>query len=302
VCVLLLGVACVWASVDEEETVTDNFVSSSAAVHPKLVSNLAVLSTKAKDLIKARTVAHLPEHNDEEISGNVFTSHPADAEEVSAEDELGLGSDEDSVSDSARFASATPAAPAAPAKSTAPPAIDPAGPPRPKGVAIDATAPTPPPPAPKKKKEEVQRVAIGSLDGPVQRHGDKPDAVLESVKDILAVPEKDGLPDATLTTTKVVGTAKCGDGCTRKLPVMVGWAGLNERPAHKTGRRVSLPGDRARVRAQHEALKVPSKYTWQQRDLNKARRHLKASAKRIKELRRARKKIGDTPLARQVIL
>jgi len=357
-------VACVWASADSADTevdaVTEEFVSSSADVHPRVVQNLAVLSADPGSLIKARTVTRLPHANGEDtVSGTAFDQSMATAQEVAAEDELDLSDDRDDsdsvdaedaadaedseddaedsaedaaedeaeeesdvsdeieISDDTRFASASPLGGAAAAATkvtapapaaTAPDAAGPGGPPKPKGVSIDASAPTPPPPAQKPKKApaaaaaEPTRVAFGSLDGPVQRHGDKPDAVLESVKDIIAVPEKDGLPTGTLDTTKVVGAASCGKGCSRKLPVMVGWAGLNEHPAHLTGRRVTLPGDKERVRARHEALKVPSKYSWQQRDLDKARVHLKRSSKRIKDLRRARKKVGDAPLARPVVV
>jgi len=300
VCVVLLGVACVWASADEE-MVTNDFVSSEGIVHPRMVQNLAVLSVRPEELVRARTVPHLSHH---------------DADEAS-----------ESVESGVRFADADPAAPTAPiggaAKSAGPaPPSDtpsPAGPPRPPGVSIDASTPTPPPPAPKpkpadkkkgpapppapKSKDEPQRYAMGYLDGgPVQRHGDKPDAILDFVKDIQAVPEKDGLPDATLKTTKAVGPAKCGKGCQRKFPVVVGIGGLNERPAHKTGRRVSLPGDKLRVREQHEALKVPSKYTWRQRDLDTALAHLRRSHKRIQKLRRNRKRVGDAPLAVPVVI
>jgi len=299
VCVVLLGVACVWASADEE-TVTNDFVSSEGIVHPRMVQNLAVLSVRPEELVRARTVPHLSHHDADEESGVRF----ADADPAAP---VPIGS---------ATKSAGPATP-----SDAP---GPAGPPRPPGVSIDASTPTPPPPpAPKPKpadkkngpapapapapapkpKDEPQRYAMGYLDGgPVQRHGDKPDAILDFVKDIQAVPEKDGLPDATLKTTKAVGTAKCGKGCQRKFPVVVGIGGLNERPAHKTGRRVSLPGDKQRVREQHEALKVPSKYTWRQRDLDTALAHLRRSHKRIQKLRRNRKRVGDAPLAVPVVI
>jgi len=297
VCIVLLGVACVWASASEEETVTTDFVSSSDAVHPRMVQSLAVLSARPDELIRARTVAHLP-------------SHDAESSDLEASDS------------GVRFAEADPAA-AAPAgaaakKPAAGPATpsdtpSPAGPPRPPGVAIDASKPTPPPPAPvakptktggaaAAKQDEPQRSAVGNLDEPGQRHGEKPDAALEFIKDIKAEPEKDGLPDATLKTTKAVGMAKCGTGCQRKFPVVVGIGGLNERPAHKTGRRVSLPGDIARVREQHESLRVPTKYTWKQHDLDTALAHLRRSHKRIQKLRKHRKRIGDAPLAVPVVI
>jgi len=334
-CVVLLSV-CVWASADEGEAVTNDFVSSPDAVHPRLVQNLAVLSTSPRALIKARTVARLPHHTEEATDGNNMviqgdafsSSHGAEAVEVSSSDssmavaeEVDRGGDmieaqtvdvdvetEDSEEEGEtqrqvpRFAEGTPV--------QAPPVDTRLPPPKPIGVSVSAAAPTPaqplPKPAPKPKPavaaDEPQRVAVGSLDGPVQRHGDKPDAILDFVKDILPTPDKDGLPDATLKTTKVVGKATCGKGCSRKLPVMVGWSGLNEAPAHKTGRRVVLPGDHERTRARHEALKVPSKYTWRQRHLDDARKHLKRASKRIRDLRSARKKIGDAPLMVPVVV
>jgi len=248
------------------------------------------------------------------IEGNVFESAPQEAVEVSEQEQISFADSEVVEADDTsapRFASGTPAETA--------PALDPAGPPRPKGVSIDATAPTPAQPKPKaaptpakgkakggaskpKAAPEPQRVMAGALDGPVQRYGEKPDAVLESVKDIIAVPEKDGLPIGDLKTTKVVGSASCGTGCTRKFPIKVGWAGHNEHLAHETGRRVVLPGDHERTRERHRRFKIPKKYTWKQRDLDGARKHLKKSSKRINDLRAARKKIGDTPLAVEVVI
>jgi len=330
---VLLGVACVWASAGETEVVTDNFVTAPSAV--RVVQNLAVLSADPSTLVKARTVPHLPHLrgtfaiDEAPVQGNAFDAAPTAADQVAEEDEMELVEAEDIDADSetdadadagdeSRFAEAEAAPSAATAKGTGSvpsDSTDPAGPPRPKGVSKDATVPTPPQPKPvaapakgKDKKiiskpvDEPQRIAVGTLDGPVQRHGDKPDAVLDFVKDILAVPEKEGLPDATLKTTKAVGKATCGKGCALKLPIMVGWAGLNERPAHKTGRRVIVPGDRERTRARHEALKVPRKYTWKQPHLDKARRHLKRASKRITNLRKMRKVIGDTPLAVPVVI
>jgi len=333
-CVVLLGVASVLASADEGEAVTNNFVSSPDAVRPRTVQNLAVLSTSPHALIKARTVARLPHHqqqttdtNNMPIQGNAFESAQlAEAVEVQTEDTDTEGEDsvdrgsemidaetvdteseesEASEDEGPRFAEAE----------TVPVAVPPIDsrlpPPKPIGVSTDATAPTPtqpkpavakPKPAPAAGNADVQRVAVGTLDGPIQRHGDKPDAILDFVKDILPTPDKDGLPDATLKTTKVVGKATCGKGCSRKLPVMVGWSGLNESPAHKTGRRVVLPGDRERTRARHEALKVPDKYSWKQRHLDDARKHLKRASKRIRDLRSARKKIGDAPLIVPVVI
>jgi len=338
-CVVLLSV-CVWASADEGEAVTNDFVSSPDAVHPRMVQNLAVLSTSPRALIKARTVARLPHHkaeatdtNNMVIQGDAFSSsHAAEAVEVVSSSEAVAeevdrggdmieaqtveaetvdseeGEEQDSEGEAQRevprFAEGAPEQ--APTVDTRLP------PPKPIGVSVNAAAPTPAQPVPKPAPEpkpavavaggEVQRVAVGSLDGPVQRHGDKPDAILDFVKDILPNPDKEGLPDATLKTTKVVGKATCGKGCSRKLPVMVGWSGLNEAPAHKTGRRVVLPGDHARTRARHEALKVPSKYTWRQRHLDDARKHLKRASKRIRDLRLARKKIGDAPLMVPVVV
>jgi len=95
--------------------------------------------------------------------------------------------------------------------------------------------------------------------------------------------------------------ANCpGTKCSRRTPVMVGYVGYREQPASST-RRVRVPGlDHKIIKSIHNDLKTTRKTTWLQADLDRARKHLSRSTRRIDKLRTVRKALENASLNRKV--
>jgi hypothetical protein len=301
--VLIAGVWADNADTDTEEAVvSEDFVSGSEAVHPATVQSLQV-AMNPDSVVVAKTVAHL---SNSRSAGEAETESQgeSDADETEAEaaGESAEGRDPGTLY-SSRFTQvhadpAAPAAPPAPAKSSSPiqqlkgaltakssskgakgPGMD-TDPIPPKGGRANSY---PQPGTPFQPMKVMHH--LGGLE-------DAPAAGTVSME------AGDELPadfDAKKEAEK-----KCPGGCSRKLPIVIGTGGHNERPAKDMNRRVKLPTDHAMWKRIHNDLKTSERISWQQLDLNNGRRKLRSSTRIIDALTKKRKALEINPLGRRV--
>jgi len=85
-----------------------------------------------------------------------------------------------------------------------------------------------------------------------------------------------------------------GTKCRRSIPVMVGYVGHREQPAKST-REVRMPSDLDHYRQVHRDFKT-GKNSWLQADLDRARKHLSRSARRIDKMRKVRETLEKARL------
>jgi len=281
-------------------------------------------------VVKPKIVAHLPhsgasdESEEQEIEGNVFETSNFEANEVREEDAESFESttvdadvvedeqEQPSVDEAPRFKSSSPIRQLkeqlARASANIPDALmaD-----LPAGIRSDANAPLP--------LGQHIPIPANAADLPKTPHVNDEAAIRAS--HLYIGHEGPELPTGLeikrpVDTSGTVGTeagtdfdpkkkmapnAKCGNGCQLRVPVMVGYVGLKERPATST-REVRMPGDRQRWRNIHQDLKTTDKITWAQEALDTGRKHLNRASRKIDNLRRARKMYEQTALNRHVVV
>jgi len=279
--------------------VPSNAPDGNGFVKARIVQNVKVF-LNPNNVVQATIVKHLPSADtatkssnaDMEVIGDAFETSNFEAEEVAPEDSL--VSDNVELVDPPRFA-----APETPPSMTSPaPAAD-------KNDAnVDPTVPVleklPAVPLDEAAKRastlylgyEPPGLPVGGLKRAVDYSGTIGTEAGNDFNYAKALAEQKNPPKKP---------AKCANGCTRKVPVMVGYVGLKEQPATST-RSVRVPGDQKRYRRIHQDLKTTDKITWAQEALDTARSHLSKSARRLKKLRKTRKVLEDTQLNRHAVL
>jgi len=321
VAVLLMASAVLGS--DVEDVSEDSFTS---AAKVKVVQSVAVEMMSPKSVVKAKIVAHLPSSSaaaaasDEEeaepsILGNAFETSNFEADEVSAEDSLLTSAGvEAEAEDAPRFSSQPIRKLKAMLDERAAPAPQPSMNAVPPGAASDANVdpaklaefdPTPAKPAAAAAPaplvdaaterashlyigyEDPNHLPVGGLKIPVDYSGTIGTEAGTDFDYARALREQ--------KDPSTIKRAKCANGCTRKLPVMVGFRGLKEWPA-RSSRSVRVPGDHERDRRIHTDLKTSRRTSWQQAHLNKARKNLRESSRTIDKLRKKRKVYENTAL------
>jgi len=319
VAVLIAGVWAADSDTEAEgEAITADFSSAEGMTRAKEVSSVAV-AIDPVHTVKATIVKHLPSHssahaNEEESEhdtlGNAFETSNFEADQVYDSDAESLESTADDAAADARFATATATAPApalVKAASTTEDIPDmttaPLG--TPTNANVDPTKPAAKPLAAEKKPEPIMDKAAQTASH-----------LYIGYEDPIALPDGTEIK-RKVDTSGTIGTeagtafnykkgetpktAKCANGCQLRLPVMVGFRGIREQPAEGT-RRVTVPGDRERHRAVHNAVETTDRISWAQGDLDTARSHLKKSSSKLFKLRLKRKAYEDTALNREVVV
>jgi len=306
-----LCIAGVWAnnadtdSAGEAAIVSEDFISGEEAVTPSTVQSLTV-ALNPETAVVAKTVAHLPSHSE-----NVADSDEEDSD-VEADEE----GREPATLYSARFSQlhADPAAMPAPMSAPTAPAAPPAPSPAPSSQPIKQLKAA----LSGKAKGKGASKGPGMDTDPTPGKNDRANAYPAPgtpFQPMKVVHHAGGLEDAPAAGTvsmeagdelpadfdeKKEEKKKCPGGCSRKLPIVIGTGGHNERPSKEWNRHVRLPGDHAMWKQIHNELKTSHRTSWQQLHLNNARRKLRASTRIIDRLRTKRKALEVNPLARRV--
>jgi hypothetical protein len=312
--VLILCVVAVCSGdVADDASVSDTFSSAPDVVKAQIVGNVKVFANP-EATVAATIVQHLPPANADglvmeggavgavgavdatsaaapqadanTLEGDAFT--PTAVEADVAQESLNVEENEEEGEESERESSTVTVAAAHP---------------RPRLQQVDGSESTSTSPIHQMKQQlnslaETSALALAAPKGGMSAEPPNAEAVAKKLDPPAPKPRKQ--KPKPVPKPKKKAEPRCPNGCSRRLPIMVGVAGLNERPAHTT-RRVVLPGDHEKVRRIHQELRTGPKITWEQRALNKGRAHLKKATRRIDKLRKIRKAISNAPLNRKVV-